>query len=289
MAAASRSAWGEEISLLGRILCLAQTMEVFWALGGPDAALGVARRRRGTWFDPALVDALAVLERDIPFWAGLAEARVNAVEPEDRVLVADDERLDRIAEAFARVVDAKTPHTASHSIGVAEIAAGLGDLVGRDAIEVRTLWRAGLLHDLGKLAISNLILDKPGRLTPDEWDVVRRHPELSERILRNVPAFADLAELSGNHHERLDGSGYARRRTADELDEPSRILAVADVAEALSADRPYRAALDSHEVLAIMRQDAGTKLDGDVFLALEEYLPRYLATPAGRDVAVAAA
>jgi HD-GYP domain-containing protein (c-di-GMP phosphodiesterase class II) len=280
---------GEEISPQGRILCLAQTMEVFWQLGGPDAALTVARRRRGTWFDPALVDTLAVLERDSRFWAALAEARVTAVEPADRVLVADDARLDRIAEAFARVVDAKTPHTARHSIGVAEIAAGLGDLAGRDATEVRTLWRAGLLHDLGKLAISNVILDKPGRLTPDEWDVVRRHPELSERILRTVPAFADLAEICGSHHERLDGSGYARGRAADELDEPSRILAVADVAEALGADRPYRAALDTDEVLAIMRQDAGTKLDADVFVALEEYLPRYRAIPAGLDAAVVGA
>jgi HD-GYP domain-containing protein (c-di-GMP phosphodiesterase class II) len=181
------------------------------------------------------------------------------------------------------------PDAARHSIGVAEIAAGLGDLFGRDAIDVRTLWRAGLLHDLGKLAVSNVILDKPGRLTPDEWEVVRRHPKLSERILRTVPAFADLAELSGNHHERLEGSGYARGRTADELDEPSRILAVADVAEALRADRPYRAALGSDEVLAVMRQDAGTSLDADVFAALEEYLPRYRASPAGRDVSVVGA
>jgi len=97
-------------------------MEVFWQDDGRAGALGIARRRRGTWFDPALVDALAAIEDDTAFWASLDGAAVTAVEPADRVLVADDDGLDRIAEAFARVVDAKSPYTGRHSEGVAEIA-----------------------------------------------------------------------------------------------------------------------------------------------------------------------
>jgi HD domain len=104
-----RGVAGEAISRPGRILCLAQTAEVFWRRGGPGAACDIARRRSGTWFDPALVDALCALEHDRRFWGSLEAPAVGDVEPPDRVLVADDERLDRVAEAFASVVDAKSP------------------------------------------------------------------------------------------------------------------------------------------------------------------------------------
>lgn len=264
---------GEEISLLGRILCIAQSMEVFWHRGGPDAALRVARRRRGTWFDPALVDALRDVERDRRFWTTLPGAGVSSVEPAGRAIVAGPERVDRIAEAFARVVDAKSPYTGSHSEGVAEIAVALGRILGLDDDDRRTLRRAALLHDLGKLAVSNRILDKPGALSDVEWAVMRRHPLLSERILSRVEAFSQVARIAGNHHERLDGSGYPRSRTGLALGPLSRILAVADVAEALSAERPYRPAMPAEEVLRTMRGQAGTKLDATSLGALEQYLP----------------
>jgi HD-GYP domain-containing protein (c-di-GMP phosphodiesterase class II) len=264
---------GEAIPLLGRILCLAQTMEVFWRRGGRAGALAVARRRRGTWFDPRLVDCLADLEGDDAFWASLPAARTDALEPADRILVTDGGGLDRIAHGFARVVDAKSPYTARHSEGVAEIAVALGEVLGAGDDDLRTLRRAGLLHDLGKLAVSNTILDKPGRLTDTEWDVVRAHPLVTEHILAGVDAFGELARIAGNHHERLDGSGYGRGRAGDDLDPLSRMLAVADVAEALSAERPYRPALGAAEVLEIMRRDAGTKLDERAFGALEQVLP----------------
>ena len=123
--------------------------------------------------------------------------------------------------------------------------------------------------------MSNRILDKPGPLGPREWDTVRRHPQWSMEILARVRAFEDVARIAGAHHERLDGSGYHRGLRATELDQPSRILAVADVAEALSADRPYRPALGPGEVLGIMRRDADRALDGDAFTALEHVLPEW--------------
>ena len=156
---------GEEISLLARMACLSQTMEVFWQQGGAAAACDVARARRGTWFDPALVDAVDELERDVCFWASLETPDVQAVEPADRVLRADDARLDRVAEAFAGIVDAKSPYTARHCEGVAEIADGMPRTMGLDDATRRLLRRAALLHDLGKLGVSNRILDKPGPLT----------------------------------------------------------------------------------------------------------------------------
>jgi putative nucleotidyltransferase with HDIG domain len=268
---------GVEISLLARMACLAQTMEFFWQEGGAAAACDVARARRGTWFDPELVDAVADLERDVAFWASLEHPDVQAVEPADRVQRADAARLDRIAEAFASIVDAKSPYTARHSAGVADIAAGIAAAMGLDEKTQRLVRRAGLLHDVGKLGISNQILDKPGRLTDGEWRAVRHHPRLSLIILRRVPALADVAHLAAMHHERLDGGGYPYGLGDGDLSLPARILQVADVADALSAERPYRAALPVDEVLAIIRRDAGPRLDAAAFAALEASLPRLAA------------
>jgi HD-GYP domain-containing protein (c-di-GMP phosphodiesterase class II) len=265
---------GEEISLLARMACLSQTMEVFWQQGGAAAACDVARARRGTWFDPALVDALDELERDVRFWASLETPDVQAVEPADRVLRADEARLDRVAEAFAGIVDAKSPYTAQHCAGVAEIADGMAATMGLDHATRRVLRRAALLHDLGKLGVSNRILDKPGALSDGEWGAVRRHPRLSMVILRAVPALAPVARLSATHHERLDGSGYPYGLTASELELPDRILQVADVTDALTAERPYREALSPDEGLAIMRYDAGKRLDATAFAAVESWLPQ---------------
>ncbi len=264
---------GEAIPLLGRVLCLAQTVEVFLARDGVQAAMDVARHRRGTWFDPELVDALLTLEGDTALWEALSDGDASSAliahEPRDRVERADDERLDRIAEAFARVIDAKSPYTARHSEGVARIAVDVGRRLGFDAVALRDLRRAGLLHDIGKLGVSSRILDKPGRLDEQEWQAMRRHPELTYRILRPVTAFAGLAADAAAHHEKLDGSGYHLGSTAAALSPAARVLAVADIAEALGADRPYRAALAPDEVLAIMRRDAGTALCPEAFAALE--------------------
>ncbi len=217
---------GEAISTAGRILCLAQTAEVCWQRGGASAACAIARRRRGSWFDP-------------------------------------------------RLVDAKSPYTARHSAGVAELAVALSSLLGLSADARATVRRAALLHDLGKLGVSNQILDKPARLTEREWTVMRAHPRWSREILTRVSAFAELAGVAAAHHERLDGSGYYAGLTASELGPMARILAVADVAEALSADRPYRSALSADEVLELMRRDAGRGLDPDAFSALGQALPAW--------------
>ncbi len=273
---------GDEISLAGRVVCLAQTTEVFWQHGGASAACEIARKRRRTWFDPALVDVLVGLEHDARFWQSLETAAVTEVEPPEHVLVADEARLDLVAHAFASIVDAKSPYTATHSEGVAAIADSLAASLDVDAETRPTLRRGALLHDIGKLGVSNRILDKPGPLGPREWDTVRRHPQWSMEILARVRAFEDVARIAGAHHERLDGSGYHRGLRATELDQPSRILAVADVAEALSADRPYRPALGPGEVLGIMRRDADRALDGDAFTALEHVLPEWSSRTHGR-------
>jgi HD-GYP domain-containing protein (c-di-GMP phosphodiesterase class II) len=260
---------GTEIPLAGRILCLSQTVEVFHATRGERAACQVAVRRSGQWFDPELVEALLAFRGDTGFWASLAEPDVSAVEPPDRVLTADEDLLDRIAEAFAQVVDAKSAWTYEHGDRVYAIALAIASQLGFDGPALRDLGRASLLHDIGKLAISNQILDKPGPLTEAEFAKLKSHPVLTERVLERVPSLGEIAQIASAHHERLDGGGYPRGLAGNQLTMPMRVLAVADVFSALTADRPYRSAYSSDHALELMRADVPRRLDGDAFAALE--------------------
>lgn len=255
---------GARIPLLGRIVGLAQTAEVFASTFGVDAAMAMAVERRGRWFDPSLADALLSLEGEDDFWARVLgrspERHLAGLEPEDQVQVADEERLDDIARAFARVIDAKSPYTYLHSERVAELAVTIGRRLHFTRIQLRDLRRAGLLHDIGKLGVSTLILDKPDRLTERERAEIRVHPAYTQRILERVSAFAGIVTVASAHHERLDGKGYHLGLTGERLSPMSRALAVADVYEATTADRPYRKGLPRHEAIAILRSLAGTAL-----------------------------
>ncbi len=272
---------GTEIPLAARVLCLAQTVEIFHAARGVGAAYRVAARRAGRWFDPSLVDALGALRADTGFWASLAEPDLAGVEPLDRVVIADENRLDRIAEAFAGVIDAKSPWTRHHSDRTSEIATGIAAVLGLEAAAVRDLRRAARLHDIGKLAISNRILDRPGRLTDQEYANVKQHPVVTHRILERVPGFSGLAPVASSHHERLDGSGYPRGLSGGEQTIPMRVLAVADVYEALTAERPYRPAWSSDRALEIIRPDVPQRLDQDAFAALKNGVASAVARPLG--------
>lgn len=264
---------GEEIPLLGRVMCLAQTLEIYWEHGGPAEARSMAAARSGTWFDPALVEVVTAAGDRDPLWEGLNEPDVTSVEPASAAILVDERRLDAIADAFGQIVDAKTPYTALHSRGVAQLAELVALEMGLGAQEAARLYRAGQLHDLGKLGISNRILDKPGKLDDAEWQAIKGHPQAGHAILARVPVLMDMARLALTHHERLDGTGYPQGLPADMLALDDRILAVADVADALSAERPYRGALAPERVLEIMNEDRGTKLDHSAMDALETVLP----------------
>lgn len=269
---------GGQIPLLARIACLAQTVEVYHAAWGRDRALSMARQRSGSWFDPQLVRALETVGTGDALWADLRSdnprLRVSAVEPPDLAMTADDARLDRIAEAFARVIDAKSPYTFRHSEGVAAAADGIASVLGFTGPERRDLRRAALLHDIGKLGVSNRILDKPGRLTPEEMASVRAHAEHTERILSRVAELRGIASVAAAHHERMDGRGYHRGIRAGGLPVAARLLAVADVFDALSAERPYRKALPIEQVMEIIQRDAGPALCPESVEALRQWLAR---------------
>ncbi|CAN5689685.1 HD domain-containing protein [soil metagenome] len=263
---------GTAIPMLGRIVGLAQSVEVFTSAFGVDAAVAMAVERRGKWFDPSLVDALVSFAEDDDLWAAVLgrspERHLGGLEPEDRILLADEARLDDIARAFARVIDAKSPFTYLHSERVAELAVTIGRRLQFREAEVRDLRRAALLHDIGKLGVSTLILDKPDRLTERERAEIRVHPAYTQRILERVTAFAGIVGVASAHHERLDGKGYHLGLPAERLSTMSRALAVADAYEALTADRPYRRALPRNEALAILRGLTGSALCSEAVEAL---------------------
>lgn len=269
---------GDQIPLLARICGLAQTVEVFFTAYGPVRAEEMARERCGRWFDPELVDAFLAEAREREMWKSLSRPdlrrKVSRLEPVDQPLAATPERLDLVSRAFAEIIDAKSPFTFQHSEGVARTAVTIGEHMGLEAPATRDLMRAGLLHDIGKLGISNRILDKPERLTDAEFAEVKKHPALTYGILSRVAPFRSIAETAANHHEKLDGSGYPRGLTGEDLDLPSRILTVADIYDALSQARPYREALPKEKVLAILREESGTKLCPESVAALEELVSR---------------
>jgi HD-GYP domain-containing protein (c-di-GMP phosphodiesterase class II) len=166
------------------------------------------------------------------------------------------------------VVDAKSPYTAHHSRRVTEFVVKIADHMGLPAGEIVDLQRAALLHDLGKLSVPNSVLDKPGPLTSSEWETMRLHPYYTQRILDRVRAFQNLAYVSSSHHERLDGRGYFRGLKGSQVPFGARILAVADVYEALTSERPYRPALAPEEAFSTMERDRNTGLASDCMDAL---------------------
>jgi hypothetical protein len=202
---------GEEIELSARIVVIADIVESFRRLGGPDAAVDVARRRAGGQFDPRLAahvcdNAQALLDGldDATGWDAAIAAEPVLAERMSGV------ELDVALAAIADFADLKSPYTTGHSRGVAERAASAALHAGLGDTAAAGLRRAGLLHDVGRLGVSNGIWDKPGVLSEAEMERVRMHPYLTQRTFSRAQRLAALAELAATHHERLDGSGYPR-------------------------------------------------------------------------------
>jgi HD-GYP domain-containing protein (c-di-GMP phosphodiesterase class II) len=194
--------------------------------------------------------------------------------------------FDAALEAIADFVDVKSPYTIGHSRGVAELAAAAARGYGLPAEEITHVRRAGLVHDLGRLGVSNAIWDKPGALTGPEFERVRLHPYLSERILALSEDLAPLGALAVEHHERLDGSGYPRGLTGNAISLASRILAVADAYRTRIEPRPYRPACPAGEVATQLRAEARAgRLDGGaveaVLCAAGQHVTRHPQLPAG--------
>jgi HD-GYP domain-containing protein (c-di-GMP phosphodiesterase class II) len=269
---------GESIPLYARIALLAQVIDVFHTAGGAQAALDEIQLRAGRWFDPQLVKAFGKVADSADFWATLGDPgiidAVLVLEPAANVVALDDDYLDDISAAFGQVVDSKSPYTSGHSARVALYTDMIAEVLGLSHERRRWLKRGALLHDVGKLGVSNSVLDKPGKLDDEEWAAVKAHAVYTETILSRINAFSELARVSAAHHERLDGKGYPRGLMADEICLETRIITTADIFDAITAERPYRGAIPIPRTLEMMAENVGTAIDERCFEALKQALDR---------------
>jgi HD-GYP domain-containing protein (c-di-GMP phosphodiesterase class II) len=279
---------GASIAPAMRVVHLADDVEVFERVSGPTAALDMARSRRGTEFDPDLVDVLcdrhdAVFEGldELDAWDVVVGAAGPSLGPE---LVGAE--LTAALAAFADYADLKSACWLGHSRHVGELAASAARRLGLPARDVTLAERAGLVHDIGAIGVSSGVWDKPGALSNADHERVRTHPYLTERVLARPAALAEIGAVAALHHEAVDGSGYPRGLRGDAIPMTARVVAAADVYDALSHDRPQRQRLDPHECAEVLRSEVtGGRLDGEavnaVLAAAGHRVRRRAALPAG--------
>jgi HD-GYP domain-containing protein (c-di-GMP phosphodiesterase class II) len=278
---------GEEVPIASRLAQAAEFVEVANRVGGAEAARELARERRGEQFDPAMSDVIEA-EADVILSGldsvGTWEAVIGA-EPALAIVVSG-ERFDSALLAVASFVDLKSPYFMGHARAVSELAAEAAGRLGLPEAELRMLRRAGLVHDLGRLGVSNAVLDKRGPLSGGDWERLRLQPYLTERMLHQSEALAPLAAIAVQHRERLDGSGYPRGLSGARISQPARLLGAADAYQALREPRPHRPARSADDAAAELRADVRAgRLDAEaaeaVLGAAGHRVPRRREGPAG--------
>lgn len=277
----------DAIPIASRLSQLAEFAEVAFRVGGVDAVTDLAKRRSGKQFDPELADAICT-DVDTIFAGLQAVGTWDAVIEAEPTLavVLSGEQFDTALCAVADFIDLKSPYTLGHARAVAELAAAAGEKLALPDADVRALRRAGLVHGFGRLGVSNSIWDKPGPLGPAEWERVRMHPYLTERMLHQSVALHPLGAIAVQHRERLDGSGYPRGLAATAISRSARILGAAEAYQAMREPRPYREALPAEEAAARLRADVKAgRLDADAVEAVlgsaGHHVPRRRERPAG--------
>lgn len=233
-------------------------------------------KRSGVHFNPLLVEAFDAVQSNEIFWLEYSSSYLSeilrSIRPNINCAIGSS-HFEQIAEIFAKIIDNKSPFTYEHSQGVASIAVHLGDHFKLDKITLQKLKISALLHDLGKLTVPNSILDKPGKLTPMEYQRIKSHPYYTKLILSKIKGLETIRDWAGNHHETLDGKGYPEGIPEERLCLPERIIAVSDVYQALTEERPYRNSLPESQVIEILQgMVKDHKLSPEVFSSLSAVL-----------------
>ncbi|MBI4198614.1 MAG: HD domain-containing protein [Chloroflexi bacterium] len=261
---------GEEKALPARIAHLAGDADIFHRMGGVDTAMAVVRRRSGKTYDPRIAELFCQKALSLfaqvgaePIWDA-----VLAAEPAPQRWIGNAQ-LDTIVRALAHFADVKSPYTVGHSTGVAALAETAARKLGLSESEVTALRRTALLHDLGRIGIPIGIWDKPGPLTQAEWERVRMHPYLTERVLARSGVLGPLGMVAALHHERLDGSGYHRGMSGSSIPTSGRTLAAADFFHTKTEPRPHRPALTPEAAQQALRQEVQAgRIDADAASAV---------------------
>ncbi len=263
---------GHDIPLRAAIIRLADNMDLALHMGTArpgmqSLAQDHVRSLTRKVYSPRAAEALLDTFTD-PFADSLADGNIDcalagAVPAVGRDL-SSKELLDT-CRVFATIIDAKSRFTQTHSAGVAAMTRYMGGVFGLDEGHCDKLEVVALLHDVGKLAVPLSLLEKPGALEPGEYELVRKHAEISGEILGGISGLEDIAKWASRHHEKLDGSGYPSGSKGEELGFETRLLAACDIFSALMEDRPYRKAMDYAAASGILREMAAKgELDGDI-------------------------
>ena len=261
---------GEQVHLAMRIAHVARDADAQRALGGAEWAARVVRERAGRAFDPAIATRLADDADEILALGDDEDAWQHALDAEPAPhLMLDGEAIDRALPAMGDFADLASPYLAGHSAAVGRLVAQAATRCRLQTGEVRALRRAAAVHDLGRVAVPVRIWQKPGPLTAGEWERVRLHAYHSERIICRSPFLAALAPVAATHHERLDGSGYHRGATAATLTMAARMLAAADVYQAMIEPRPHRDAYAPEQAAELVSDEARAgRLDPEAVAAV---------------------
>jgi len=267
-----RRAKGEQIPLPMRIVHVASDAALQRLLGGVNHAAHLMHERAGKAFDPEIAACCAEHAQELLALgeSGSVWEDVLAWEPFPQ-LALEGESLDRALGAMGSFADLVSPYLSGHSIGVGKLAGTAAQRCGVDVGGAIAIRRAGFLHDLGRVAVSAHIWQKPGPLSADEWEQVRLHPYHTERVLSRSPFFSALCPIAGAHHERLDGSGYHRGAHGPALGLAARLLAAADAYLAMTEPRPHRAPHRPEEAARLLAQDVSAgRLDAHAVTAVLE-------------------
>lgn len=261
------------IPLLSRIILLADRLDILikpdtYILEQRDPIIQKILALAGTVFDPDLIALLSDLSKNDSFWFDITSPWIESclmnMVPEG-LRNTKINNLNNVGQLFARAVDARSPFTYRHSHYVSVVCGVLARKIGLSDQEMQQLEVAGFLHDIGKLAIPEEIIEKPGRLTPKEFEIVKKHPYYTYWLFNSISPETPVCKWAAYHHERLDGKGYPFRISGSEMDIQSRIVAVADVFTALREDRPYRDGLHWSQISSIMNEFVSNSgLDGEI-------------------------
>ena len=278
---------GRDIPVASRLAQIGEFSEVAHRVGGVGAAVDLVKKRAGTQFDPDLAGAFCANSGPIleGLEAGETWAAVIGAEPSLGVCLSPPE-FDAALLAVADFVDLKSPYTLGHARAVSDLAAAAGTKLGLNVAEVTALRQAGVVHGLGRLGVSNAIWDKRGPLGAGEWERVRMHPYLTERMLHQSAALAPLGAIAVQLRERLDGSGYPRGVSGTAIPLAARVLAAADAYQSMCEPRPHRPARTGEAAARELRAEVKAgRLDGDavegVLGAAGHRVPRRREGPAG--------
>lgn len=265
---------GDKIPLFSRIISIADFFELNYKVNNKKELLTSIQLEEGTQFSKDLINRLLYITEHLGFWLDLKDNFIlTSIEnlEMNSIKQYDYNEIKKVTNMFSKIIDSKSEFTRNHSSGLTKKLIAMSKYYGFDEEKIEKLTIAGDLHDIGKLAISNKLLDRNGKLTKREFETVRKHVYYTRKVLEPLDGFEKITNWAANHHERNDGSGYPFGLTRDQMDFESRLLATLDVYQALREERPYRGSLSHKKSIGILRKMAeNEKFDLEIIQAIDQ-------------------